>query len=80
MHSSRMSTVRCSSLSDGERVSARGCLLPRGCLPGGCLPRGVCLWGVCLGVSALEEGGSAWGCLPMGCVPPPVDRILDTRL
>ena len=45
----------------------------------GRLGGGVCLGDVCLG------GISAGGCLPGvvaqgGCTPPPVDRILDTRL
>ena len=87
MHSSRMLTVRFSGrLTEGHvymRVFAQlGCVCPGwvsaqgGCLPGGLSAQRlsakgvVCLEGglpVCLGIRG-------------GCTPPPVDRILDTRL
>ena len=63
-------------------VHCSGCLLGNVCLggvclgEGGCLPRGVSgLGGVCLGVVC--PGG---GVCPGGYTPPPVERILDTRL
>ena len=84
MHSSRMHTIRCSSL-----LLAGGVCLPGGVYPGRCLPSlsrgvstqgGVCLVcpGECLpggrGVCLVCPGG-VWQTPPL----PPVDRILDTH-
>ena len=62
MHSSRLSTIRCSG-----RLGGRGdCVCPwRGCLPGGvCVGGGVCLGDVCLGGVHLP-------------FPPTLDRMTD---
>ena len=91
MHSSRMRTVRCSGRLMGGGVFAQGvCVCPLGDVcPGGVCPGGgECLprrWRVSAQEGVCLEGLPKWGWCMSVCpggvhLPPPVDRVLDTRL
>ena len=65
----------------GGLLPGGGCLLQGGCVcSGGSARGGVSAPGGCLLPGGLLEGGCIPACTEADTLPPPVDRILDTRL